>query len=91
MPLGWRLERFGGGEARVAIWQVVVLAEAAGPQAIATWSTSRLVLRWTPTGWRLAGYLNDENGPAPAANYPGPGTPPDQLIPVVERFRSLAP
>jgi len=74
-PAGCRLEAYDGRRARVAVWAATVLATSAGTQAICTWSTSRLTLRFGARGWRLAGLGVDEPGPAPAQVTSAPASP----------------
>jgi hypothetical protein len=73
-----RLESFEAGRARVAIWNVGVLArnEVAPPQA--AWATSTLELVWERDDWRIwaetivpgpAPILNDSTAPATSAQF----------------------
>lgn len=70
LPVGHRVEAFGRGRARVAVWQVVLLAPPGAAEATATWATSRVELRWTGRGWRVARFGEDRAGPAPRSVSP---------------------
>ena len=63
-PLAWRVDRFGGGDARVAVWLVTVLSAAgiAAPQA--EFATVSLDLEWLEGRWRVSD-VSDRPGPTP--------------------------
>ncbi|MGH8919273.1 MAG: hypothetical protein ACRD0H_13260, partial [Actinomycetes bacterium] len=61
--LSWRLEQFSGPRARVAVWNVTVLAldGVASPQA--SWSVTTFDLIWERGDWKV---LADKTQPGPA-------------------------
>jgi hypothetical protein len=61
--LGYRVDSFTGGGARVALWSVVVHGSDVGPSLAPAWSTSTLDLEWIGGDWKLAS----------ATTAPGPG------------------
>ena len=65
-PLAWRVDRFGGEAARVAVWLVTVLSATgiAAPQA--EFVTVSLDLERIDGRWRVSG-VSDRHGPTPIA------------------------
>ena len=76
-PMAWRVESFGGGEARVAVWTVTVLSaeDVAAPQS--EWITVTTDLVWVDGGWRIDA-VRDTPGPTPMS---GPNDQPWDAAP----------
>jgi hypothetical protein len=64
--LGYRVDAFTAGKARVALWAVVVHGSEVGPSLAPAWTTSTLDLEWIGGDWKLAS----------ATTAPGPGPVP---------------
>lgn len=79
-PLAWRVERFDGDEARVAVWVVTILsaAEVAAPQS--EFMTVTVDLAWFDGDWRVDG-VRDHPGPTPMT---GPQDQPWDAVPFDE-------
>ena len=83
-----RLEKFGEGRSRVAVWNVTVLTRegVAAPQA--AWKISTFDLVWERGDWRIG----DEvivPGPAPVLDDSTAPAPPRQLAAALEGFTQL--
>lgn len=87
VPLGHRIESFSPSQARVAVWQVLLLG-APGGRVVASWSTSRADLVWTSGGWRVARFTSDEPGPGPTVTNAATATPPEVFL---ARLAGIAP
>ena len=63
-PLGWHVDSFRDGEARVSVWTVTILSAAgvAAPQS--EFLTATLDLAWVDGDWRVDG-VRDSPGPTP--------------------------
>lgn len=91
-PLGYRVEAYDGRAASLAIWKVVI-AGGDADGVIAVFDTTRLTLRWTARGWRVAAFGADVPGPTPDLPRPTQTVPTESgvLASVVEGFRELRP
>lgn len=90
--LGYRVEAYDGRAASLAIWKVVIAGAAAGG-VLAVFDTTRLTLRWTARGWRVAAFGADVPGPTPDLPRSTQTVPTESgvLASVVEGFRELRP
>jgi hypothetical protein len=75
-PLAYRIERWSGSTARVAVWQVTFIGASSG-QVVASWSTSRADLARMDGRWWVTGFEADEPGPGPGATAAAAITAPD--------------
>lgn len=70
VPLGYRIDSYGGNDATVAVWTLQVLALGPAPVPEARWSTTLVELVWERDDWRLVGFRT-EDGPAPTLQGDG--------------------
>lgn len=63
-PLAWRVDDFGDGDARVAVWTVTVLSAAGVATPQSEFLTVTLDLEWNGNAWRVDG-VRDAPGPTP--------------------------
>jgi hypothetical protein len=81
-PVGWRVEDYGAGSAKVAIWVTSVggsIGGAQGPVPISeAWGTTTVTLRWVGGDWKQ---LDSEtvDGPVPIADVAPPTAAPELL------------
>jgi len=83
-----RLDRFEQGRARVAVWNVSVLAREGIAEPQAAWKTSTFELVWERGDWRI----NDETiipGPAPVLDGSSAPATSRQLSAVLDGFTPL--
>jgi hypothetical protein len=91
VPVGWRLEEYGGDRATVAIWVTSVLGSLNGPGGGVPvqegWGTTTVQLRWVRGDWKQLQSTNVP-GPTPIADGAAP-TAPSQLIPEAQDFKEF--
>jgi hypothetical protein len=91
VPVGWRLERYTGDRATVAIWVTSVLGALGGPPdgvpVREAWGTTRVQLRWVGGDWKLLDTTNTD-GPRPIADSATP-TADSRLIPEAQQFKEF--
>ncbi|MEU0835586.1 hypothetical protein [Streptomyces sp. NPDC005969] len=87
IPVGTKLESFGGDTAKVAVWYTGLIGMS-GPGSTdpvrTTWKTWTVELKWTADGWRAA---NDsqKDGPAPVPGDVAASTS-DEISKAVEEY-----
>lgn len=91
-PLGYRVEAYDGRSASLAIWKLVLAGADAG-RVLAVFDTTRLTLRWTGSGWRVAAFGADVPGPTPDLPLSSQTIPTESgvLASVIKGFRELRP
>jgi hypothetical protein len=91
VPVGWRLEKYTGNRATVAIWVTSVLGALGGPpQGVPVreaWGTTTVELRWVDGDWKQLKTTNTD-GPVPIADSATP-TAASQLIPEAQQFKEF--
>jgi hypothetical protein len=87
-PLAWKVERFEGSEATVAVWAFSLLsaADVAIPQT--EWTTTTLELEWFENEWRVAA-VTDAVGPTPSVGPTDQPWEPEPLDNALEGFTRL--
>jgi hypothetical protein len=90
-PVGWRVEEYGGGTAKVAIWLTSVggsLGGAQGPVPVREgWGTTTVHLRWVDGDWKQLASATTE-GPVPIADV-APPTAAAELIGQANEFKEF--
>jgi hypothetical protein len=90
-PVGWRMERYGGGTARVAIWVTSIAGAPGGDQGpvpvIEGWGTTTVDLRWVQGDWKQLGSTTVD-GPVPIADV-SPPTPAAELVDEAAKFKEF--
>jgi hypothetical protein len=81
-PVGWRVEQYGKGSARVAIWVTSVggsLGGQAGTVPVREgWGTTTVSLRWVDGDWKQVASTTTD-GPVPIADVAPPTAAPELL------------
>jgi hypothetical protein len=90
-PVGWRVERYGGGRATIALWVTSVGGSLGGAQGAVpvreAWGTTTVQLRWVDGDWKqLASSTRD--GPVPIADV-APPTAAAELIDQANEFKEF--
>ena len=90
-PVGWRVEQYGGGTARVAIWVTSVggsIGGAEGPVPIREgWGTTTVDLRWVKDDWKQVESITTD-GPVPIADVAPPTAAPE-LVSQANEFKEF--
>ena len=90
-PVGWRVEDYGNGAARVAIWVTSVggsLGGARGPVPVREgWGTTTVQLRWAGGDWKQVASTTTD-GPVPIADVAPPTAAPE-LIDKANQFKEF--
>jgi hypothetical protein len=90
-PVGWRVEQYGGGTARVAIWVTSVggsIGGAEGPVPIREgWGTTTVDLRWVKDDWKQVESITTD-GPVPIADV-APPTAASELVSQANEFKEF--
>jgi hypothetical protein len=90
-PVGWKLDDYGGGSARVAIWVSGVTGSVGGagpPVPIREgWGTTTVNLRWVKGDWKLVDSTTVD-GPLPIADV-SPPTPAPELVSKASEFKEF--
>jgi hypothetical protein len=80
-PVGWRVESFDAGTARVAIWVTSVCGSVGGATAAPireAWGTTTVELRWAGGDWKQVDSTTVD-GPVPIADVAPPTAAPELL------------
>jgi hypothetical protein len=90
-PVGWRVEEYGGGTAKVAIWVTSVGGSLGGARGAVpvreAWGTTTVHLRWVEGDWKqLASSTRD--GPVPIADVAPPSAA-AELIDQADNFKEF--
>jgi hypothetical protein len=89
-PVGWKVDQYGDGTARVAIWvSGVTGAVGVNPPAPIRegWGTTTVNLRWVKGDWRLVDSTTVD-GPLPIADV-SPPTPAPELVSKASEFKEF--
>jgi hypothetical protein len=90
-PVGWKLDDYGDGSARVAIWVSGVTGSVGGagpPVPIREgWGTTTVNLRWVKGDWKLVDSTTVD-GPLPIADV-SPPTPAPELVSKASEFKEF--
>jgi hypothetical protein len=90
-PVGWRVEQYGKGSARVAIW-VTSLGGSLGGQGGTVpvregWGTTTVSLRWVDGDWKQVASTTTD-GPVPIADV-APPTAAGELVTKANEFKEF--
>jgi hypothetical protein len=80
-PVGWRVEAYDAGTARVAIWVTSVGGSIGGASAVPireAWGTTTVDLRWVGGDWKQVGSTTVD-GPVPIGDVAPPTAAPELL------------
>jgi len=90
-PVGWRVEQYGKGSARVAIWVTSVggsLGGQAGTVPVREgWGTTTVSLRWVDGDWKQVASTTTD-GPVPIADV-APPTAAGELVTKANEFKEF--
>jgi hypothetical protein len=90
-PVGWRVEQYGDGTARVAIWVSGVTGSIGGAEGAVPiregWGTTTVNLRWVKNDWKLVDSTSID-GPVPIADV-SPPTPAPELVSKASEFKEF--
>jgi hypothetical protein len=90
-PVGWRVESYGAGKARVAIWVTSVGGSVGGATQTApireAWGTTTVDLRWAGGDWKQVD-SSTVDGPVPIADV-APPTPAPELLGKANEFKEF--
>jgi hypothetical protein len=90
-PVGWKVDDYGDGTARVAIWVSGVTGSIGGtgpPVPIREgWGTTTMNLRWVKSDWKLVDSTTVD-GPLPIADV-SPPTPAPELVSKASEFKEF--
>jgi hypothetical protein len=90
-PVGWKVDDYGDGTARVAIWVSGVTGSIGGtgpPAPIREgWGTTTVNLRWVKGDWKLVDSTTVD-GPLPIADV-SPPTPAPELVSKASEFKEF--
>jgi hypothetical protein len=90
-PVGWKVDDYGDGTARVAIWVSGVTGSvgSAGPPVPIRegWGTTTVNLRWVKGDWKLVDSTTVD-GPLPIADV-SPPTPAPELVSKASEFKEF--
>jgi hypothetical protein len=90
-PVGWKVDDYGDGTARVAIWVSGVTGSIGGTGPTAPiregWGTTTVNLRWVKGDWKLVDSTTVD-GPLPIADV-SPPTPAPELVSKASEFKEF--
>jgi hypothetical protein len=90
-PVGWRMDRYGDGTAKVAIWVTSIAGSLGGDQGpvpiLEGWGTTTAELRWVQGDWKLLNTSTTE-GPVPIADV-SPPTAAAELVDEAAKFKEF--
>ncbi|MEW6582364.1 MAG: hypothetical protein AB1416_06350 [Actinomycetota bacterium] len=85
IPLGWRIDAYGGHTAEVALWRLLVIATPTSPRSEAMATTLRMALRFRGGRWWIDRLIDDRPGPTP--DISSLATAPPEFVAQVESLR----
>jgi hypothetical protein len=90
-PVGWRVEQYGKGSARVAIWVTSVGGSLGGQSGTVPvregWGTTTVSLRWVDGDWKQVASTTTD-GPVPIADV-APPTASGELVTKANEFKEF--
>ena len=90
-PVGWRVEQYGKGTAKVAIWITSVGGSVGGSSGSAPvregWGTTTVTLRWVGGDWKQVASTTTD-GPVPIADV-APPTAAGELVSKANEFKEF--
>jgi hypothetical protein len=90
-PVGWRVEQYGKGSARVAIWVTSVGGSLGGQSGTVPvregWGTTTVSLRWVDGDWKQVASTTTD-GPVPIADV-APPTAAGELVTKANEFKEF--
>jgi hypothetical protein len=89
-PVGWRVEQYGQGSARVAIWVTSVGGSVGGSGSAPVregWGTTTVSLRWVAGDWKQVASATTD-GPVPIADV-APPTAAGELVSKANEFKEF--
>ena len=89
-PVGWRVEQYGKGSARVAIWVTSVGGSVGGNVPVPVregWGTTTVELRWAGGDWKQVDSTTTD-GPVPIADVAPPTAAPE-LVDQANKFKEF--
>ena len=90
-PVGWRVEQYGKGSARVAIWVTSVGGSLGGESGTVPvregWGTTTVSLRWVGGDWKQVASTTTD-GPVPIADV-APPTAAGELVSKANEFKEF--
>jgi len=89
-PVGWRVEQYGKGSARVAIWMTSVGGSVGGNVPVPVregWGTTTVELRWAGGDWKQVDSTTTD-GPVPIADVAPPTAAPE-LVDQANKFKEF--
>jgi hypothetical protein len=89
-PVGWRVEQYGKGSARVAIWVTSVGGSVGGNVPVPVregWGTTTVKLRWAGGDWKQVDSTTTD-GPVPIADVAPPTAAPE-LVDQANKFKEF--
>jgi hypothetical protein len=90
-PVGWRVEQYGKGTAKVAIWITSVGGSVGGSGGSAPvregWGTTTVTLRWAGNDWKQVASTTTD-GPVPIADV-APPTAAGELVTKANEFKEF--
>jgi hypothetical protein len=90
-PVGWRVDQYGKGTARVAIWVTSVGGSVGGSGGSAPvregWGTTTVTLRWAGNDWKQVASTTTD-GPVPIADV-APPTAAGELVSKANEFKEF--
>jgi hypothetical protein len=91
-PVGWKVEQYGDGTARVAIWVSGVTGSIGGAEGAVPiregWGTTTVNLRWVKNDWKQVDSTTVD-GPVPIADV-SPPTPAPELVSKASEFKEFS-
>jgi hypothetical protein len=91
VPVGWRVEQFSGGTAKVAIWVTSIggsVGGTDGPVPVREgWGTTTVTLRWVGGDWKQLDTTTTD-GPVPIADV-APPTASAELVTKANEFKEF--
>ena len=89
-PVGWRVEDYGNGAAKVAIWMTSVGGSVGGKVPVPVregWGTTTVTLRWVGGDWKMVDTTSSD-GPVPIADV-APPTAAGELVDKANEFKEF--
>jgi hypothetical protein len=89
-PVGWRVEDYGNGAAKVAIWVSGLSGSVGGTEPVPIregWGTTTVHLRWVKNDWKQVDSTTVD-GPVPIADV-SPPTPSPELVDKASQFKEF--
>jgi hypothetical protein len=88
VPVGYRIERFSGDKATIAVWYVGIVGSGATVEPQQSWRTQIVTVVWENQAWKVSSFASSP-GPTPPLSAAAVAQPPGELFATIPHFEEF--